>query len=182
MGVFAFFVRKIFPVDKAPNLAMLHMMHIVLTLDHSLRGVEVLAEFERIFANGAKCNNEKKSANLKCDSFHLKIRYTVVSTLSRLFRSQVETRLHFNFSGSPASGYQMDSAIIAASGITLDAFRPNNTDPDKYQPSLDCQKQPFDIVPIVVGLLLISTVIFVLAAYCLGSRNGRSRRRGYESV
>ena len=45
---------------------------------------------------------------------------------------------------------------------------------------MDCDYQPNDIVPIVVGCALAGVVIFVLVAYMVGRR--RHRQRGYQSV
>ncbi len=45
---------------------------------------------------------------------------------------------------------------------------------------MDCDYQPNDIVPIVVGVCLAGLVVFVIIAYIIGRR--RHRQRGYQSV
>jgi len=73
-----------------------------------------------------------------------------------------------------------NETIISATSVRFDAFRPSIIPPTDFQSPMDCDYQPNDVVPIVVGVCLAALVVFVIIAYMVGRR--RHRQRGYESV
>jgi lysosomal-associated membrane protein 1/2 len=73
-----------------------------------------------------------------------------------------------------------DSVTAKFGNVIVDAFRPQ-TAPVDYRERQDCANTDVsDLVPIAVGIALLSLVVIVLIAYFIGRR--RSRRLAYQSV
>lgn len=74
----------------------------------------------------------------------------------------------------------LSKSKILSRAVQFDAFRDKDSPKHNYRTPLDCEYQPNDIVPIVVGCALAGLVIVVLVAYLVGRR--KNRQRGYQSV
>ncbi len=99
----------------------------------------------------------------------------------RLDPIQVPSHLHYSFPDAPAQGTRLpNDTSVDARKVQFDAFRPKDAPRSNFQVPMDCDYQPNDIVPIVVGVCLAALVVFVIVAYVIGRR--RHRQRGYQSV
>lgn len=90
------------------------------------------------------------------------------------------THLHYDFPDEPKQGQTLMNTTVSALHVQVDAFRTKESPAQGFQIPMDCDYEPNDVVPIVVGAALAILVVVVLVAYLLGRR--RSRQRGYQSV
>ena len=89
--------------------------------------------------------------------------------------------MHYTFPDWPALGTRLpNDTRVDVRTVQFDAFRAKDAPHKNFQTPMDCEYQPNDIVPIVVGVCLAALVVFVIVAYVIGRR--RHRQRGYQSV
>jgi hypothetical protein len=93
----------------------------------------------------------------------------------------LSSNLHYSFPDFPDDGIKLkNDSIVAIASVRFDAFRPRDAPHKNFQVAMDCDYQPNDIVPIVVGVALAALVVFVIIAYIVGRR--RNRQSGYQSM